>query len=1074
MTPPTIAKRGSLYFLEDICVIARVLSTKKYAIFMCIFVSCWYSPVFSQSVVLDACEAADAWKTFQSAGVVVAQQADAGAIGEALRFDVSFTKGSGYGGVFRNFNMPLPENYELSFLLRATVPANNFEVKVSSDSAGANIWWVNNRNFTYPTAWKRIHIKKRHLGFAWGPNPAPSPTTLSRLEIVVTAGSGGSGSVWIDDIQLTSIPPIPVPPPMPIVRASTSVGKSNLVAGLSSAKNGTWTSKTAGEEWYEVDYKYRREIGGIALNWDEKLKELSYDVLGSLDGSSYDTLRSIKSGKGGRVLLFTPEAELRFLRLALHGNSCHTPYRLQQIALMPSESLSTQNHYFEHLAAQSPRGLYPRYFLKQASYWTIVGAASDPKEALFNEDGVFEVDKQRFSVEPFIVLGKNRELLTWANSKSKQSLEQNYLPIPTVVRNYDSLALAVTLIASGETYHSALLAQYVLVNNSPRHQKGSFYLALRPFQVNPSYQWLNFEGGFARIDSLSIINNRANIDEKSVIVSGNPLTSATTMDEGEIAEHIATQTLSAQTHAVDGQGMASGAFEYPFDLAPADSFVVIAAVPFWQDADRWKMEAPTRKLFDQLHAEVKAKWEQTLNAVQFNVPPDAQRYVDVLRSNIAYVLINKDDAGFQPGSRSYERSWIRDGALTSSAMLKFGLVDEVKRFISWYAPYQYDNGMVPCVVDRRGPDPVPENDSHGELIFSCMEYFRFTADTAFLKARWPNIVAAMNYMQHLRAEQMTEEYRSGTPEQRACYGLLTESISHEGYSAKPMHSYWDDFFGLKGYKDAALAARIVGDKQRSHEYDSLMVAFQSDIYRSIALTMKNHSINYVPGCAELGDFDATSTTIALFPCGEMNGPLLSSYEKYFTWFQQRAAGTLQWDAFTPYEIRNVGSYVYLGQKKRAHEVLDWLLGNQRPPSWNDWAEVVWSDYRRAKFVGDMPHTWVGSDYINALRAMFVYEIDDEHALVVGGALKDDWVLQGLSVTALPTHYGPVSYSIVTTGSTVRMHIEGGVDASVTAVRIPESLLERPVKSATINGAAAIADHGFFRIPQLPADVVLAY
>jgi len=29
----------------------------------------------------------------------------------------------------------------------------------------------------------------------------------------------------------------------------------------------------------------------------------------------------------------------------------------------------------------------------------------------------------------------------------------------------------------------------------------------------------------------------------------------------------------------------------------------------------------------------------------------------------------------------------------------------------------------------------------------------------------------------------------------------------EGYSAKPMHSYWDDFFALRGFKDAAFIAK---------------------------------------------------------------------------------------------------------------------------------------------------------------------------------------------------------------------------------------------------------------------------
>jgi hypothetical protein len=31
------------------------------------------------------------------------------------------------------------------------------------------------------------------------------------------------------------------------------------------------------------------------------------------------------------------------------------------------------------------------------------------------------------------------------------------------------------------------------------------------------------------------------------------------------------------------------------------------------------------------------------------------------------------------------------------------------------------------------------------------------------------------------------------PGRKLFYGLLPASISHEGYSAKPMHSHWDNF-----------------------------------------------------------------------------------------------------------------------------------------------------------------------------------------------------------------------------------------------------------------------------------------
>jgi len=1030
----------------------------------------------AQPTILDSCDKIENWKTFQSAGVEVTHHGDGGIYGAALRFDIVFTKGSGYGGVYRNFNVPLPDNYEITFWMRATVPVNNFEIKVGNDSSGQDIWWVNNKNYTYPREWKKIIVKKRHLAFAWGPHPAAKPDTLMRLELVVTAGTGGSGSVWVDDIELVPLPPPPAKIPAPAVAASSSRGKADVPSNVLPGNRGAWTSKTAAEEWIEVDYKYRREIGGVRLSWDSSLSGLSYDLLGSLDGKTYDTLHSVREGKGGSVLIFTPESEVRHLRVAMHGNQLHNPYRLGEISVVPSESLSTANQYIEHLAADAPRGWYPRYFLNEASYWTIVGVASDPKEALFNEDGSFEVDKGQFSVEPIIAVENGNQLLTWANARSEQTLEERYLPIPTVIRVYDGMKLAVTLLATGEANRSALLARYVLKNTSARRLRGEFYLAMRPFQVNPTYQWLNFEGGFARTESMTIDGNRAVIGTKSVTVSGHPANAGTTaIDGGEIIEHIAHGRLPGKTRVFDPHGMASGAFSYPFNLAPGDSTVLIAAVPFTPSAERWQNSTPTLEEFERVKAEVRLEWEQKLNGVRFNLPPDGQRYADIIRSNLAYVLINKDGPGFQPGSRSYERSWIRDGCMTSTALLKLGLRTEVKNFIDWYSSYQYENGMVPCVVDQRGPDPVPENDSHGELIFACMEYFRFTADTAFLRSHWNNIVAAAEYIQRLRREQMTPEFSEGDEGKRACYGLVTESISHEGYSAKPMHSYWDDFFALKGLKDAAEAAKVLHENRASHLYDSSAHAFRADLYRSISLAMASKKVEYVPGCAELGDFDPTSTSIALFPCGEIEHvpqPAFSrTFDKYYEWCNQRAEGKAAWDAFTPYEIRNVGTFVYLGQKDRAHTLLEWFLKYQRPLGWNQWAEVVWRDERLPRFIGDMPHTWVGSDYINAVRAMFVYENDE--SLVVGAGLKDDWVLHGLSVENLPVHSGTLSYSITRSDSTViTVRLQGSANGM--RILIPTGLLSMPLVSAKVDGLAAQPAGKFIVVSHLPTVVELAY
>jgi hypothetical protein len=57
---------------------------------------------------------------------------------------------------------------------------------------------------------------------------------------------------------------------------------------------------------------------------------------------------------------------------------------------------------------------------------------------------------------------------------------------------------------------------------------------------------------------------------------------------------------------------------------------------------------------------------------------------------------------------------------------------------------------------------------------------------------------------------------------------VTESISHEGYSDKAMHSYWDNFFVLKGFKDAAAIASVLGMKvNEAKEYDSLRAGVQN-------------------------------------------------------------------------------------------------------------------------------------------------------------------------------------------------------------------------------------------------------
>jgi hypothetical protein len=339
---------------------------------------------------------------------------------------------------------------------------------------------------------------------------------------------------------------------------------------------------------------------------------------------------------------------------------------------------------------------------------------------------------------------------------------------------------------------------------------------------------------------------------------------------------------------------------------------------------------------------------------------------------------------------------------------------------------------------------------------------------------WPHVEAAAGYMETLR--QSERRVANLVPERRAFYGLLPASISHEGYAAKPMHSYWDDFWALKGYKDAVTIATVLGYQQAATRLARQRDEFRHDLYASLAASTAVHGIAYLPGCAELGDFDATSTTTALAPVGEQahlpQELLLSTFERYWQAFIARRDGAIPWDDYTPYELRAVGTFVRLGWRQRAQELLDFFFAGQRPPGWNQWAEVVGREPRQPRFVGDMPHGWVASDFIRSVLDLFAYERAADSALVLAAGLPPQWLEgEGVAIENLRTPYGHLSYSLHRQGRRLRLQVAGGLQPP------PGGLVlvwpgDQPPGPTYLNGQQVNWHGKELYIRQLPAEVIV--
>lgn len=1038
-------------------------------------------------VVIDDFHDVSQWTAAPSDGVSLAISPDRGRTGGAMRLDFDFHGGAGYAVAHRAVSLDLPVNYELAFDIRGAAPSENVEVKLI-DASGRNVWWLDRRDYVFPARWSRYVVKRRQISFAWGPRGGGELTHAAAIEISITAGSGGKGTVWISNLTLTPMAPVPLHPPRPIAIATSSAAHAPAANAVDGNPRTFWRSGSAGPASLTLDLGFQREFGGLSVQWDSTARARDYDVELSEDGHTWTTAYRLRHGAGARDDLYMPESEARWVRLVL-GDPPAGGFAIRDVGVQPLAWSGTMNAFDFAMARHAPRGSYPRAFTDSVqTYWTVIGAPAAEREALVGEDGAVEVAKGGFSLEPFLY--GNDSLITWADAHATQSLADGDLPIPSVRWSFTGAAaptsLTTTAWVSGPGDSATLFVRYRVSNSARIARRITLFVALRPFQVNGPFQFLNSPGGAAVLRRVGyergIVRANYGLDstEQAVVPLTRPTSfGASTFDAGTVLRGMRRGRVPATKDAADPAGRADAVLSYSLDVGAGGTRDVLIAVPFsgtpmpaWYRADSASRMA-THEL-----ARTTAEWRARVGRVAMHLPAGARWLVRTFESQQAYILINQDGPRIQPGSRSYERSWIRDGALTSEALLRTGHAGHVAAFLNWYAPFQFASGKVPCCVDYRGADPVPENDSDGEFLFLVHELYRYTGDTVTLRRMWPHVVRAVSYLDSLRLTERVAANR--TPDRIQFYGLLPRSISHEGYSASPMHSYWDDFWALRGFRDAAAIAGTLGKPADSARFDAISHQFETDLLASIGAAERAHGIDFIPGSADLGDFDATSTTIALEPGGERSvlpePALTNTFDRYWRNAQARITGRSAWKDYTPYELRAVGSFVRLGEPQRSLALLDFFRQGQRPAGWNEWAEVVRRDPRAPGFIGDMPHTWVGSDFIRSLLDMFVYERATGSVLVAGAGIPEKWARAagGAGVSGLRTPYGLLS-----------MDEQGSAGNSSRAVRVTLSGLSRmptggivvhppfPLRArrATLNGhAARLQPDGTVLVRLLPAVV----
>jgi len=771
-------------------------------------------------------------------------------------------------------------------------------------------------------------------------------------------------------------------------------------------------------------------------------------------------------GSDGDLSFLAAREPLRPTALRLLAGLEGPAPKIRRMRLLGPEQVMTSTRRYETLANRADAALFPSILHREQVYWTVVGVPAGRQKSIFDEYGNLEAFKGAPMVQA--IWRDAGGAVTADTVPRTQSLREGWMPMPTVawqarpalrIRN-EAMALTQT---DGQP---VTLLRYRVENQGTAPVQGTLSLLVRPLQVNPPWQ----HGGVSPIHEVAMLGDKAATD---VQVNGRVLLSALTPvdargtagfgahGEDEPTAAIAAGRTPGAARSADADGLASAVLAWQLSLAPGAHRDMVVALPLGtQPRDpasgelppappiaRAPWQADAGAAFDAAADRLAGEWRARFGDLGLRLP-DAS-LVDMLRAQGAYMLINQTGPAMQPGPRNYNRSFIRDGAASAAALLRLGQPKVARDYLRWYSDHAvHANGLVSPILNEdgsvnRGFGSDIEYDSQGEYIALVADVARLDGGVETVRDYLPKVIAALRFLQELRERTLVPGYMADQPAPERFAGIIAPSISHEGYSS-PTHSYWDDYWALKGWHDGAWLAEQLGDAKTAAWARAQYAALRDSVAASIRATIAWKGNDVIPASADLGDGDPTSVSIALDPTGQQAllpaRELRNTFDRYLADVRAREQpGALF--AYTPYEMRNVLTYVHLDRVDDADELLSLLMAHRRPLPWQVLAEVVHSRLRHPGYLGDMPHTWIGAEYARTLYGMLMREDDD--ALVLLPGTPQRWLAgDGIAIDALPTAFGPLGMTARQSDGVLRLTLARGLHPG-TAVRVVWPSRQRP-------------------------------
>jgi hypothetical protein len=224
--------------------------------------------------LLDDFEDVSGWNAITSGQAQLHISQAPGQRAKAMRLDFEFRGGGGFVVARKAFVLALPESYAFCLHIRGVTPSNIFEFKLE-DTPGQNVWRYGQEAFGFPMDWQPLTITSSQIEFAWGPAGGGLPQFAATIELVIAAGPGGQGTVWIEELRFEDTTYRLIP----LVRASTALPGYEPEHVCDPSSETGWRSEASdAPQQLLLDFHKEREYGGLVIQWEKDLRPRAFDL----------------------------------------------------------------------------------------------------------------------------------------------------------------------------------------------------------------------------------------------------------------------------------------------------------------------------------------------------------------------------------------------------------------------------------------------------------------------------------------------------------------------------------------------------------------------------------------------------------------------------------------------------------------------------------------------------------------------------------------------------------------------------------------------------------------------------